>query len=180
MTDEELNAFEEELRALRPGPPSARLRARLETLVDERAGDRPRPAAPADTLAWKQRLRRHGHWLAIAAGLALALAVYLWRPFEPLPEDTASANGAPGLAAPSSGEAAPAVDAEPRFRAVKARNTLKHRIDEGLVTLDGGLSARRYRFQFVDTIVWEDPNDGSRFEVSTPREELVLVPVHTF
>lgn len=63
---------------------------------------------------------------------------------------------------------------------VRARNYLHNRVDDGLVFLNGGVTARQYRYQFVDRVVWEDPSDGSKIEMSVPREEIVLVPVHTF
>lgn len=63
---------------------------------------------------------------------------------------------------------------------VRAQNELQKRVDEGLVFLDNGVAARRYRYEFIDRMVWEDPEDGTRMEVAIPREEVVLVPVHSF
>ena len=186
MNDDELKAFEEELAQLKPRAPSPRLRARLDVLVDERSGDRPREhkAEPSKILflpAWKWR--RAAPWMVAAASLALAVGVVWWRPFELRGANTIDeSRPATDVAAAPVEEPATsnAAASDSPYRAVKARNSLRNRIDEGLVTLDNGLSARQYRFQFVDTVVWENARDGSQFEVSTPREEIVLVPVHTF
>lgn len=66
------------------------------------------------------------------------------------------------------------------FRPIRAENALLSRVDDGLVTLEGGMPARRYRYRFLDTITWENPRDGAQVEMAVPREELVLVPVRTF
>ena len=66
------------------------------------------------------------------------------------------------------------------FRPVRAQNALLSRVDDGLVTLEDGIPARRFRYQFLDTVVWEDPVDGALVEMTVPREELVVVPVRTF
>lgn len=185
MNEDELKAFEEELAQLKPRAPSARLRARLDVMVDQHSGDRPRerPSKPATMLyipLW--RWRRAAPWLTAAAGLALAAGVLWWRPFDPGRELELDDTRPPAevAAAPVEDASADTRASDSPFRPVKARNSLRNRIDEGLVTLDNGLSARQYRFQFVDTVVWENPKDGSQFEVSTPREEILLVPVHTF
>lgn len=182
MNDDNLAVFEKELAALRPREPSARLRARLDALVDTNAGDRLRRDTAAGSSRPAFRWRKRGPWMAIAAGLAFAVGVLWWHPF--LPEGNAIISAATPSAEVASvplrdlgGELAVSRNA---YRPLKARNSLRNRIDEGMVTLENGISARQYRFQFVDTVVWENPADGSQFEVSTPREEIVLVPVQTF
>lgn len=66
------------------------------------------------------------------------------------------------------------------FRPVLAENNLKSRIDEGIVFLRNGMTARQYRYEFLDRVVWENPSDGAILELEIPREEVVLVPVQTF
>jgi hypothetical protein len=181
VNDEELEKFARDLGELSPRGPSPRLRARLDALVDARAGDRPRSRI-AEVGARSPRWSRLAPWLAMAAGIAFAVLVLWWHPFAGerggrAADPEASGEVAAHPLAPSAGENG---GEDSAFRPVIARNSLRNRIDEGLVTLQGGLSARQYRFQFVDTVVWENARDGSRFEVSTPREEIVLVPVHTF
>ena len=70
--------------------------------------------------------------------------------------------------------------AEDDFQPVVAENNLKSRVDEGIVFLRNGLTARRYRYEFIDRVVWKNPSDGSVIEMEVPRDEVVLVPVQTF
>ena len=66
------------------------------------------------------------------------------------------------------------------FRPILAENNLKSRVDEGIVFLRNGLTARRYRYEFVDRVVWKNPSDGAIMEMEIPRDEVVLIPVQTF
>lgn len=194
MNEDELKALEDELAALRPRDPSPLLKARLESAMEPEKGvDRRRIASTADHEPGPFRWDRWGSAIAAAAGLALALGVYFFGPLRespvtPSPAETVveqdnKPTSAAAAAEPPSEVALGASggsEVEPRYRPVKAENVLKNRIDEGVIVLENGLSARRYRFQFVDTVVWEDPSNGSQFEISTPREEVVLVPMLTF
>jgi hypothetical protein len=63
---------------------------------------------------------------------------------------------------------------------LKAENQLFRKIDEGVVFLDSGLGARQYRYQFIDRIVWKDPESGDVLEWKVPREEVFLVPLQTY
>lgn len=69
---------------------------------------------------------------------------------------------------------------EGRYLPIRTQNRLLARADEGIIFLDNGVSARRYRFHFVDTTVWENPSDGTRLAMEVPREEIILVPVQSF
>lgn len=189
MNDDELKALEDELAALRPRAPDPMVRARLEKALDPESGaDRRRSRSTSEPVPF--RWERWGTAIAAAAGLALALGVYFFGPFRDDPVGSPSQKevaSAPAVAAATDEPPAEVAlgasggsEEEPRYRPVKAENVLKNRIDEGVIVLENGLSARRYRFQFVDTVVWEDPSNGSQFEISTPREEVVLVPMLTF
>jgi hypothetical protein len=112
--------------------------------------------------------------LAVAASVILTFGILLF-------------NGRFSLAAPTPelpSRQAVAADPGPGqaddFRPVLAENNLKSRIDEGIVFLRNGLTARRYRYEFIDRVVWENPADGAVVEMQIPREEVVLVPVQTF
>lgn len=65
-------------------------------------------------------------------------------------------------------------------RSILAENRLQQRIDEGLVFMDSGFSARQIRYQFVDRVTWINPKTGDSLEVEIPREEIILLPVQTF
>jgi hypothetical protein len=66
------------------------------------------------------------------------------------------------------------------FKPVLAENNLTGRVDEGIVFLKNGLTARRYRYEFIDRVVWKNPSDGAVVEMEIPRDEYVLIPVQTF
>lgn len=66
------------------------------------------------------------------------------------------------------------------FEPVFAQNRLRERIDEGIVFLEGGLTARKYRYEFIDKVVWRNPNNGALVEMEVPRDEVFLVPVQTY
>jgi hypothetical protein len=110
--------------------------------------------------------------LGVAALLLLGMGISLWSGvWSPLPQTSPVAS--------IQAEADPVSTApeEPRMR---AENTLERRIDEGLVFMANGTAARQYRYQFLDRVVWKNPEDGSVMEVEVPREEVFLVPVQTF
>jgi len=69
---------------------------------------------------------------------------------------------------------------ESDFKPVLAQNNLRDRVDEGIVFLKNGVTARKYRYEFVDKVVWRNPSDGAVIEMEVPRDEVVLIPVQTF
>lgn len=181
--NEDLRQLEAELARLIPRTPSGALGARIESAIDPASGsDRPcRPPAASSRPVF--RWERWRPALSIAAGLLLAVGVYFFGPFQedplsgPRDQKLSPAAELSGLDSP---EVEAAGDEAVRFRPIRAENALRNRFDEGLVLLDNGLAARRIRLQFVDTVTWQNPRDGAEFEIATPREEIVFVPVHTF
>lgn len=190
-SDEQL---EKELRDLRPQTPSPELTRRIGNSLaagprEERVTAFPGTEASADATPspWRRR------WvapLALAATLAVVGALYLFGPRTEPPTGQG-----PGLAvtptAPAATEAAPDNPVQtraerlrelrpgPDYEPVKAENTLAAAEDEGVVMVGDNRAARQVRYHFVDTVVWENPMDGSTIEVSVPREEVVLIPLDT-
>ena len=66
------------------------------------------------------------------------------------------------------------------MRAVRMEQHLANRIDDGVFIMGDRIGVQQFRYQFIDTVVWEDPRDGSTIEMSVPREEIVLVPLAAF
>jgi hypothetical protein len=66
------------------------------------------------------------------------------------------------------------------FKPILAENNLQSRVDEGIVFLRNGLTARRYRYEFLDRVVWKNPSNGAVVEMEIPRDEVILVPVQTY
>ncbi|MCC5807016.1 MAG: hypothetical protein JJU00_11875 [Opitutales bacterium] len=154
--------LEAELAGLRPKP--------LPPVLEQRLRAAPVRGAAARLPALCMRAR---FILPLAAVLFLSLggiAVWMWTHGDADPGSPAVARTDPAdTAAPS-----------PRMRPVRAENYLANRIDEGVFIVGNHIAARQYRYQFVDTVVWEDPRDGTTVEMSVPREEIVLVPIHSF
>jgi hypothetical protein len=163
--DEELPQLEAELKRLRPAPPPAALRARLQRALGPAPTSRTpaavRPSVPGRTAAW---------WWAVLPAAAAVVLVFTFEvrtpsPVAPSPGPVA----APGaMTAPAGGDLKP----------VAAQNVLYAADDEGLVTLDDGTPARRERLHFVDTITWRNPRTNASLQWSVPREEVRIVPVN--
>jgi hypothetical protein len=160
--DDELNAFETELKRLRPAAPSVELAARVGRALAEPVSDN---GGPARRAGWPWRLL----WPA-AAVLAFGAVWYSGRP-APDRVPAAAIAGSP-LSPPS-----PVAAADEALKPVAARNVLVSARDEGVVTLDDGTVARRERLYFVDTITWRNPRTRASLEWSVPREEVRVVPV---
>lgn len=160
MKEEERRKLEEQLQEMVPADPPVELTEKV-------SGAMRRERFRARSLRWRRGLVWIG--TGMAACLLIGLGLGLW-------------SGRIELGS-TDGEEMNRVAMEgksPVSTQVHAQNQLRQRIDEGVVFLDNGLAARRYRFEFVDRMVVEDPEDGSRMEVMIPREEVVLVPVHSF
>ncbi len=196
MNDEEIRQLEEELsrltpRAIKPEVEACIHRA-MEKLEAERGRDHEHSSRKSASSV------RKIIWLApmsLAACLLLGLCVFFvakdrfGQNFEHLAQVEEEINGSifglmglPGTSAALPGGKRSdlqlaAVDSGARFRPVRAENALEERADEGLVFLDDGLAARRIRLSFVDTVTWENPTDGSTFEIATPRDEIFYLPV---
>ncbi|MGC9450812.1 MAG: hypothetical protein ACP5I4_05130 [Oceanipulchritudo sp.] len=164
MSLEDFRELERELRSARPVQPRSSLRREIE-LGLQKAARRRRLARLRSITAWGG--------LAAAASILVVFGILLFN--GRLPVGKGSGPAVPALAVDS----APSRP-DDEFQAVLAENNLKNRIDEGIVFLRNGLTARRYRYEFIDRVVWENPASGAVVEMEIPREEVVLVPVQTF
>lgn len=169
MNLEENKQFEAQLRTVRPSPANRDLERRIECGLKQET-----------RLQRQERVRSVLSWagLAVAASLLITFGILLFNGRLALGPTTAQTG--PGEGA-SESAAADEVELErDEFKPVLAENNLLNRIDEGIVFLRNGLTARRYRYEFVDRVVWQNPVDGATVEMEVPREEVVLVPVQTF
>lgn len=146
--DDELDALEAELRRLRPAQPSLRLRTGV--VVDLTRARRPERPRSVMWLAFSA--------LASAAMVALVLTMHQ-RPQADLARTAESK--------------ATAVS----FQPVAAENLLLGARDEGLVDLGHGITARRVRESYLDTITWKNPRTNASLQWTVPREEIRVVPV---
>ena len=166
MSVEKDKLFEERLRTARPLSPHPRLKERIDASISQI--DRKRAYA-----RWRVITGWAGLATAAAALITFGLLLFNGRiAIEGGFPDSQSVDQPPLTVNQEAGK--------DEFQPVLAENNLKERIDEGIVFLDNGLTARRYRYEFIDRVVWRNPSDGAIVEMEIPREEYVLIPVQTF
>jgi hypothetical protein len=154
--------LEEELRRLRPLDVPVPLCARL---------GHARRTGLAE-VSERRIARRRFTLTALAA--VVTLGIGSWWLLKPAPD--------PAVSPPSSAMIADRQENPASFgmRAVRMEQHLANRIDDGVFIMGDRIGVQQFRYQFVDTVVWEDPRDGSTIEMSVPREEIVLVPLAAF
>lgn len=118
------------------------------------------------------------------AGMGLAAcfgALFLGPFWQSGPEgDSAAAAGDSAPQAAVVVDSSEAMDVGVDPEKLLAENVLRQRIDDGIVFLKNGMPARRYRYEFLDRVVYRNAEDGSVVQLDVPREEVVYVPVQTF
>jgi hypothetical protein len=170
MNLEENKRFEAQLRKTQPAPARREIKNRIQMGLKRET-----------RLQRREKFRSVLSWagLAVAASMLITFGILLFNGRLALGPPTTTESELTD----SRTESIPTVDIEPdrdEFKPVLAENNLQNRIDEGIVFLRNGLTARRYRYEFVDRVVWQNPVDGATVEMNVPREEVVLVPVQTF
>jgi len=145
--DDDLAKLEDELRALTPAAPSPHLLAGIAEAL----------AAPDEAAQPTRSSPEHSRiwWLST---LAVAAAACFAAAF--LVTSRHRSAGQPDLLKP-----------------VSAKDVLYSAADEGLVTLDDGVAARKQRLEYVGTITWRDPKTKASLTWTVPREEVRYVPV---
>ncbi|BET66263.1 hypothetical protein ASA1KI_11810 [Opitutales bacterium ASA1] len=161
MNESEFEAFESRLRALRPADASPELRRAIAGQLN---------AAPVSSRAASGKWIRVSlffSWAVTGATAALAVALLLREPIRSTD------------AAPADSDRTPRAE-ETRLVPVSGEGLLYAAHDEGLVFLGDGVPARRVRYQFLDSIEMRTPSGETRLNLSYPREEIRVVPIHTF
>lgn len=174
MNLDQNKAFEDKLRKLQPVKPGKEVYQKVDAALSS-LESRDRMGKLISFAAWGG--------MGIAATILVVFGVLLFNgrltspeiSSEPVAMDT----GDPPAEQISASAEEPNLDSD-SFKPVLAENNLKNRIDEGIVFLRNGLTARRYRYEFVDRVVWQNPNNGAVMEMEIPRDEVVLIPVQTF
>lgn len=167
MSLEKNKLFAEELKKWRPRSADPDLGGRIEQAL-KRAERSRRLRQFRSGMAWGA--------MALAATVLITFGILLFNGRLVLHPESETAS--PVVAGGSGG-----ADADPptdRFEPVLAENNLNNRIDEGIVFLRNGLTARRYRYEFIDRVVWRNPVDGATVEMEIPRDEVILIPVQTY
>jgi len=168
--NQDLKNLEAKLAALEPRKPSDRLKENLRAACEGKRQQKGR-----GVILWPLSIVA-----ALAAILAFSFLIFNTPAAPPSAGQNLTEVPLPTEVAPSSESGAPETSPEDSFKPVVADNTLHNLVDEGIVFLRNGVPARRYRYQFIDRVVWENPENGARMEMEIPRDEVVLVPVQTF
>lgn len=167
--------LEEELRGLQPATPSLRLSSRLAAELAESPA-----SAPASDARVRRTSRLHSVslWLSWSVAAAMTVAFFMRTPPAPTHPPGESAAAVSGATSPA---AELATEASARFTPVSTTNTLIGTLDEGVVFLEDGQPARKVRYEFLDTVALRSTDaPHATIAVTTPREEIRLVPVQTF
>ena len=163
----DFSELENQLKKLRPLPPSEDLAARIERALAE-----PTSTTTAGVLP---RARRFGiNWLSLGVSLATAAVLLLFARFgvdHPVKKTPATASRAPSSIVPSASNAA-------EFVPVGLTQVVYHTRDEGLHYATGSEQpVRRLRSQTRETCQWRNASTGATLCVSYPSEEVSLIPV---
>ncbi len=183
-----IDAFETQLRRLKPASPAPELRERIAAAFA--TGPVPIPErAPA----WRSYLER---WFgptpsfalkcaAAAVALAILSAAILVVRFEVAPT-TPMGTASPDIRLNDRSQGSTAAVSDPAtaspstLRLARAASESQAVLDEGLVRDESGAIERRIRMQFIDTLEWHDSETGAQVVVSYPREELFSALVRAF
>ncbi len=163
--NEEFADLENELRAWTPLAPSRGLETRIAHALESA------PAAARETGGWRARFGFSRPAVAFAWGLAAPSLAFLL---------LIMLRGGPGTDAVPAPAAplAQAAQAAQVFTPATASNELYATSDEGVVYDANRQPVRRVRYVSRDTLDWRDARSGATYEVSYPREDVVMTPIN--
>jgi hypothetical protein len=164
----DFSELENELKKLRPLPPSAELFSRVEQELVDTHEDNAFSKKIVRPDRFKINWLSVGTALAAAAVLLIVTRINLKHPAKNLPA-IASVTPAPNIstAAPTS-----------QFIPAGATQVVYHTRDEGLVfPSDSAQPVRRLRSMTRETQQWRNPATGASLRVSYPSEQVELIPV---
>jgi hypothetical protein len=164
----DFSELENQLKKLRPLPPSEDLAARIERALAE-------PTSATSTAGVLPRARRFQvNWLSLGISLAAATVLLLFARFgvdHPAKKTPTTASRTPSSIVPST-------SASPEFVPVGLTQVVYHTSDEGLhYTTRSEQPVRRLRSHTRETCQWRNPATGATLRVSYPSEEVSLIPV---
>jgi hypothetical protein len=164
----DFSELENELKKLRPLPPSTELFSRVERGLGEIAGD----DALSDKVIRPDRFRVSWLSMGIALGAAAVLLIIaridLKHPAKNIPA-VASITPAPRVSTSSPTN---------QFIPAGATQVVYNTRDEGLHFPSGSAQpVRRFRSQMRETLQWRNPATGASLRVSYPSEQVELIPI---
>lgn len=182
--DHDFEQLEADLSRLKPAPVPAALEATIVAgFSDDRSSESPSAATTAVTEPdnvvpgpWSAWQKLGAAAAVLVAGVGVFFAVL--NQFEP----NTGRSAAPVATSKSIGERgsmeAPA-KLRPALVPVSADNVFEGVRDEGIILSSDNIPVRQLRYRFTDSMLLENPEDGSEVQLSMPREHLYLVPVQT-
>ena len=163
----DFSELENQLKKLRPVPPSEDLAARIERALAE-----PTSTNTAGVISRARRFRIN--WLSLGVSLAVATVLLLFARFgveRPAKKTPTIALRTPSSIIPSGSNAS-------EFVPVGLTQVVYHTRDEGLhYTTGSEQPVRRVRSHTRETCQWRNPTTGATLRVSYPSEEVSLVPI---
>ncbi len=168
--NDEFTDLENELRGLRPRATSRQLEDQIGAFLDHHRSER-------NATTWWQWLGFNRAfaavwWGALSPALTAALVIIVMRPAE------VTRSPSPLTGHSSVEPAEPATQGFlANLKSTKASNVLYEALDEGVVLDAGQEPVHRVRYRSADLVQWRNPATGANWEVSYPREDVVLVPV---
>jgi hypothetical protein len=164
----DFSELENQLKKLRPLPPSEDLAARIERALAE-------PASTAITVGVLPRARRFRiNWFSLGISLAAAAVLLLFARFG----TDHSVKKTPTIASRTPSSIVPLAGNASEFVPVGLTQVVYHTRDEGLHYPSGSEQpVRRLRSHTRETCQWRNPTTGATLRVSYPSEEVSLVPI---
>ena len=165
---EDFTDLEQELKRLRPRSLPAPMVGRI---AGELAAEP--PAKRSAVSQWRS-------WILPAAAATILAVAVTSIPFVTRDRTSATTPQKTSVANPphdQTPKVAASVDATSKLRPVRATNVLYDAVNEGVVRLEDNTLARRMRLNYLDTITWENPQNGAQLQRTVPREEILFIPV---
>ena len=163
----DFSELENQLKKLRPLPPSENLTARIERDLAE-------PASTTTAGVLPRARRFQVNWLSLGISLAAAAVLLLFARFgidHPAKKTPTIASRTPSSIIPSANNAA-------EFVPIGLTQVVYHTSDEGLHYPTGSEQpVRRLRSRTRETCQWRNASTGATICVSYPSEEVSLVPI---
>jgi len=163
----DFSELENQLKKLRPIPPSENLTTQIERALAESGSTR-----TAEVLPRARRLPIS--WLGLGLGLAAAALFLIFARVD----FNRPANEKMAIASISPVPIAPPINAAGAFVPVGLTQVVYNTRDEGLqFPTDSKQPMRRMRSQRRETLQWRNPTTGASLRVSYPSEEISLISV---
>jgi hypothetical protein len=161
----DLKEIEQKLYALKPAKLPEPLNAQIEEIFESSKSDQDFDSHERKII-WLPKLQRIS---AVAALLIASIGVF----FAVLNDRNSSNETA------SSKDTVDKAINKDQFIPINAKNVFEGVTDEGLFLSKDKAPFHGLRYQFLDSFLWQNEEDGSSIEMEVPSQRLFLVPIKT-